>query len=147
MAIIELCPECGTVACPVPAETVTNLAGHSCIADTAQKWNACTNKECQVAYFSKEQTVLAAEINVGLWYKNDSDDVPVCYCSKLTRGEIKAAVIDGCKTIGEVRELTGKKITGKCRTENPLGQCCHNVFLKTIQDAKRINVPKEDGAQ
>jgi hypothetical protein len=147
MTIIELCPHCGTVAYPVPAETVTNCAGRSGFIDAAQKWNACTNRECQVAYFSKEKTVHAADINVRLWYKDEEGDVPICYCSKLTRDEIRNAVLRGCGTIDEVQEATGKDVTGKCLSENPLGQCCRNVFLKTIQDAKSINKSKEDGAQ
>lgn len=147
MAIIELCPQCGTVAYPVPNETVNNLAGRSGIIIGAQKWNACTNKECKVAYYSLEQTILVTDIDIRLWYKDDGGNVPICYCSKLSRDEIRNAVLHGCSTIDDVQNSTGKDITGKCLSENPLGQCCRNVFLRTIREAKGIIEPKEGGVQ
>lgn len=65
------------------------------------------------------------------------DDVPICYCSNLTEIEKFNAVRNGCKSIDDVQEYTDKNITGKCKTENPLGKCFRNVFLKAIEDAEK----------
>jgi bacterioferritin-associated ferredoxin len=135
MTITQLCPQCGTVAYPVPSAAVQAHTREPGPWDSAAKWFACTNKNCAVAYSSKGRTVYAADLDVSLWYKDDRDNVPVCYCSKLTRGEIKNAVRKGYRTIDEVQEFTGKNITGRCITENPLGECCRNVFLRTIQES------------
>ena len=56
----------------------------------------------------------------------------VCYCSAITKGEIKEAVDNGCSTINEVRDYLDKHTTGQCMTMNPTGQCCHKDFQKVI---------------
>ena len=67
--------------------------------------------------------------------KNDGDDALICYCSDITRGEIKNAVKSGCRTIADVRKHTNKNITGQCREKNPSGKCCENVFWNEIKKA------------
>ena len=67
--------------------------------------------------------------------ENDSDDGFICYCSELTRGEIKNAVKNGHQTIADVRKYTGKNITGQCAEKNPSGKCCGNEFLREIKKA------------
>lgn len=69
--------------------------------------------------------------------KRDSKDraVVICYCSELTRGEIQAAVKNGCRTIADVRKYTSKNITGQCAEKNPSGKCCGSEFLSEIKKA------------
>ena len=86
------------------------------------------------SYFSKHHTFMTTDLIKPLFFKDNGDNVPICYCSDLTRGEIKNAVKKGKRTISEVQKFTQKNITGLCEERNPLGKCCRNVFLKTTSD-------------
>ena len=67
--------------------------------------------------------------------KNNGDGDLICYCSELTRGEIKNAVKKGYQTIADVRKYTGKNLTGQCAEKNPSGKCCGSEFLMEIKKA------------
>ena len=71
-------------------------------------------------------------------FKSEGDDTVICYCSDLTRGEIKNAVKNDCRSIAEVRKYTNKNITGQCAQKNPSGKCCGNVFLNEIKKAELV---------
>jgi len=100
--------------------------------DSANKWNICINPGCECSYFSGKDIFRTSDLRKPLFFKDTSDNVPICYCSGLTRGEIKDAVRNGCKTLRDVQKYTKKNMTGHCDTRNPLGKCCRNVFLRTI---------------
>ncbi|MGL1892322.1 MAG: (2Fe-2S)-binding protein [Spirochaetaceae bacterium] len=61
-------------------------------------------------------------------------DDQVCYCSNITRVEIKEAVTHGANNISEVRSYLKKNITGNCKTTHPLGICCHKDFMSVIKE-------------
>ena len=132
MEIIQLCPICGSVGIKVPHETVKSISILKEEIDPSSKFSACLTNSCEVAYFFDNETIKISEVSVPFWYKDNSENVPICYCSKLTRKEIENAVSNGCKDIDAVQDFTGKHITGKCKTENPLGLCCRNVFLREM---------------
>lgn len=137
MEIIQICPVCCLPAVAVNAEAVKyNVIGSlQHLINLKIKWSICVNPACDCSYFSKTRNFRTADLNVPLFFKDKSDNVPICYCSDLTRGEIKNAVKNGCKSIDDVQNYTRKDITGMCKERNPLGKCCRNVFLKTISDA------------
>jgi bacterioferritin-associated ferredoxin len=133
---IQICPNCG-----FPAILVNDKAVKFNLNDIAKekfepnlKWSICNNPHCNCSYFSKKQVFTLNNLIKPLFFKDDRDNVPICYCSDLTRGEIKNAVKHGMKTIDEVQNFTQKNITGFCEERNPLGKCCRNVFLKTIKE-------------
>ena len=136
MKTIQICPKCGLPAIKVNKKAVKYNLRSSAKQDVEMKlkWHMCSNAGCECSYFSKEKIFTASDLNKGLFFKDKSDNVPVCYCSDLTRGEIKNAVENGCKTIGKVRTYTKKNITGDCKEKNPLGKCCNLIFLRTIKD-------------
>lgn len=142
MDIIQVCPVCGSVGVEVESKTVKCLVKSDLIAKQIKNknWSVCINSDCNAAYFNDEMIFKINEIKVPLWFKDLGSEVPICYCSVLTRGEIINAVKNGCKTIDEVQKYTGKNITGKCREENPLGKCCRNVFLKTMEENSKKSV-------
>ena len=135
MTIIPICPKCGTPAIPVSPEVVLHFAKTPPIPD--KRWSACVSATCPVAYFSKVQTIGKNELHQALWYKDGRQEVPICYCSQLTRGEIHAAVQNGATTIDEIQNMTRKNRTGHCQRENPLGGCCREAFLLEIGNAKK----------
>jgi len=129
------CPQCGSSSVAVPGRTVRYmLKDAECKQFKASdNYFLCTSPVCKTAYFSNEMIFDTDSLSVKIWYKNEGDYVPVCYCSDLTRGEIKHAVKNGCRTIADVRKYTGKNITGQCAEKNPVGKCCGNVFVKEIE--------------
>jgi bacterioferritin-associated ferredoxin len=135
MKVIKICPVCSNPAIEVPFETVSNLLKLEAMKsqlDSKEKYWVCTSPVCYVTYFCKTATFSAGDIKVPFWFKNHDVDIPICYCSKLTRAEITDAVKHGCATIDEVQAYTKKNITGNCLRENPLGNCCREVFLFTM---------------
>lgn len=137
MEIIQICPECGNPGISVPGTAVRynlNLTANVVIHSNI-KWSMCSNPNCTCSYFSKDHKYKTADLIKPLWFKNNGDNAPICYCSDLTRGEIKDAVKKGFQTINSVQKYTNKNITGLCEEKNPLGKCCRNVFLKTISES------------
>ena len=98
------------------------------------KWSICPNHDCDCSFFSKDIIFTTSDLIRPLFFKDNSDNIPICYCSDLTRGEIKNPVRNGCKTIDKVQNYTKKNITGFCEEKNSSGKCCRNVFLKTIRN-------------
>lgn len=139
MNIIEICPSCGKLGIEVESITVKSMLKDdlkSEFKDNVQ-WFICNGKNCDTVYFSNDKNYAKNDVRVLIWFKEHTDEVQICYCSNLTKKEIFNAVKDGCRTIDDVQNYTGKNITGKCLTENPLGKCCRNVFLKAIEDGKK----------
>ena len=136
MEIIQICPVCGAPGIGVKDLTVRyNLKNSKWILpDKRVKWSICPNPSCNCSYFNKYRKYSESDLINPLFFKDRGDNVPICYCSDLTRGEIKDAVKNDCKTIKDVQKYTKKDITGLCETRNPLGKCCKNAFLKTISN-------------
>lgn len=136
MEIIQICPICGIPAVGVNEKAVKyNLAASKKDSiPNETRWSVCVNPKCDCSYFSKKAIFKTTDIIKPLFFKDFSENVPICYCSNLTRGEIQNAVKNGCKTIDDVQNYTKKNITGLCEEINPLGKCCRNVFLLTIKE-------------
>ena len=139
MKLIQICPSCGQPGVRVREDAVKyNILNfkrkHK---DSNTKWNICINPVCDSSYFSNKDLFRTSDLKKPLFFKDSSDDVPICYCSGLTRGEIREAVQNGCKTIRDVQKYTKKSVTGHCETRNPLGKCCRNVFLRTISESSK----------
>jgi hypothetical protein len=134
MKLIQICSECGQPGVRVKEEAVrfNILNSKRKVKNSNTKWNLCINPDCECSYFCGKDFFKTSDLKRPLFFKDSSDNVPICYCSDLTRGEIKDAVRNGCKTIKEVQKFTKKNITGHCETRNPLGKCCRNVLLRTI---------------
>jgi bacterioferritin-associated ferredoxin len=136
MKIIQICPRCGQPGVKVNTKAVNYnlIIPPESESDIKLRWHACLNAECKCSYFSKDQEFTVSDLVRPLFYKDISDNVPVCYCSDLTRGEIKIAVERGCTSIGKVQKFTKKNITGHCEKMNPLGKCCKQVFQRIIKE-------------
>jgi len=134
---IDLCPKCKTKAGKVSYDTVDSLVKKKI---EKKDYLVCKNENCEVVYFNKTKVYRLSDLKVQVWFKNDSnEECPICYCSKLTRREIKTTVNKGYETIEGIREYTGKKTTGNCMTKNPLGRCCHKAFQKEIIKYKSLS--------
>lgn len=138
MKLIQICPQCGFPGIKVNKKAVQNNLKKTKQTgiDMNLKWSICSNPDCSGSYFSKGTVFSTSDLTKPLFYKNKSDKVPICYCAGLTRGEIKDAVANGYKSIKAVHKYTGKNVTGRCDERNPLGKCCRNVFVRTIEETK-----------
>lgn len=128
-----LCPQCGIKGKKVNIVTVKSLVQRAVKQNAS--YQICLNSECDVAYFNSDGSIFYSkkDLKVAIWYKDLEDDkVPICYCSNLTRAEIREAVDKGYTTASEIRKYTGKSITGNCLTKNPTGKCCHQALAKEI---------------
>jgi len=50
------------------------------------------------------------------------DDELVCYCSRVSKGRILAAMAAGARTLEDIKELTGACTISRCRELNPRGR-------------------------
>ncbi len=57
----------------------------------------------------------------------------ICYCDKVTKGDIVTAVSGGSKTLKGVIEVTGAMMHPNCRENNPKGSCCRDDILEVIK--------------
>jgi NAD(P)H-nitrite reductase large subunit len=57
------------------------------------------------------------------------DDELVCYCSKVSKGEILLAVRRGAATLAGIKAITGACAVGRCEEFNPRGRCCSKEIL------------------
>lgn len=134
--IFDICPSCSSPGINVNEEVVKHFSQFD--ISTNEKHFTCGNSNCNIAYFSEKTSILCSQLKESLWYKDKSLSVQICYCSNLTRYEILLAVYKGSKTIDDVQNSTNKDRTGFCKTENPVGGCCRNVFLFTIEQGKKL---------
>ncbi|AGB40910.1 NAD(P)H-nitrite reductase [Halobacteroides halobius DSM 5150] len=126
----NLCPQCDNLGRDINYTTVDSLVEKEI---EGKKYSVCLTENCEVVYFNNLAIYETTDLRVQVWFKEDStEDSPICYCSKLTRKEIKQAVAKGYNTVEEIREYTTKKLTGHCLTENPLGECCHQALQEEI---------------
>lgn len=135
-----LCPICGLEGKKVKIKTVKSLVKKD--VRESDSYQICLNSKCEIVYFNNHKSIYysLSDLNVKVWFKDVSDkNVPICYCSNLTRKEIREAVSKGYTTITEIRNYTGKNITGNCLTENPTGRCCHQALNKEIEKYSNEN--------
>lgn len=58
----------------------------------------------------------------------------ICYCDKVTKGDIVAAILAGAKTLKEVVAVTGAMAHPNCQGNNPKGICCGNDIMEVIKE-------------
>ncbi|ACX53018.1 BFD domain protein (2Fe-2S)-binding domain protein [Ammonifex degensii KC4] len=131
------CPGCGSEGIKVFPETVFNLLKDEAKKDFYENlYFACTNPSCDVAYFG-EDIYKVGSIKTAIWYKDKSDNVYLCYCNKVTRAAIKEAYLKVGADIKKILAQTGACGGGRCRTENPLGRCCHMTIKHYVQELEQ----------
>ncbi|MCS5422088.1 MULTISPECIES: (2Fe-2S)-binding protein [Psychrilyobacter] len=58
----------------------------------------------------------------------------ICYCDKVTKGDIASAVFKGAKTLKEVVAVTGAMMNPDCERNNPKGICCGKDIVELIKE-------------
>lgn len=57
----------------------------------------------------------------------------ICYCDKVAKGDIIAAIFGGAKTLKEVITITGAMKNSNCKEKNPKSVCCGDDILELIK--------------
>ena len=58
----------------------------------------------------------------------------ICYCDKVTKGDIVTAVMEGAKTLKDVISVTGAMKHINCEENNPTGKCCGDDIVEVIKE-------------
>ncbi len=64
---------------------------------------------------------------------SENQDPMVCYCGRVTRSQIIAAIRAGAKTLKEIQKVTGAGVGNRCRELNPKGVCCIPDIVAIIE--------------
>ncbi len=63
----------------------------------------------------------------------------VCYCDRVSKGEIIAALEQGARTLSDIKRMTGACTSCRCKELNPKGRCCSQdiaLLVKEYLDAE-----------
>ncbi len=123
MAIVKICPHCGSIVVPVPILPVKTYLKEQFVKELPLEadWHVCPNQKCPVTYFTKGIISTINDLTTSLWFKNKGPDAPICYCASITRGDIETAVRAGHTTIKAIRTSLDKNLPCDCKKLNPLG--------------------------
>ena len=122
------CPRSNTLSRHVHRRTLEHLLKPEKIeAIQHVPYYCCIEPHCEIVYFSVEfdSVFTVDDLTVKVFAKDQSDDVPVCYCFAWTRERIKKQLVETGRStaLAEIsREV--KAGTCACDVKNPKGDCC-----------------------
>lgn len=56
----------------------------------------------------------------------------ICYCRMVSRETIEKAIIDGAKSLDDIRWSTEACKDNRCAVTHPKGECCEHQIKKMI---------------
>jgi len=57
----------------------------------------------------------------------------ICYCSNVSKDEILRAIINGAKTLDDIRIATKACTIGRCKEFSPHKKCCSSEILGLLK--------------
>lgn len=136
------CPTCNGEAKEVSGRTVRHFIIDSLIDKVNESnYRICLDEDCEVVYYDLDKNIIfkKQDMKIPIWYKKDADPKYICYCNHVTEEQIINAVLnDGAKNIKDIIKITGAMKNGKCKINNPLGECCGPIIQETIN--KILNI-------
>lgn len=131
----QICPACGQPTIKVKENALRNQVINPDNLDGEKgKWQACVNKECDTVYTKNSIEIKKNELQNAVFFKAKTDETIICYCYKITQGDIKLAIGNGCQSTSEVYKFLKRSKKGSCETNNPLGRSCSNVLKYTFNE-------------
>lgn len=143
-AVRTECPSCGEKGKNVQLITLKSLLQASPL-ETIEPENSylfCSNPACSIVYFSRNhsQTFVENDLKVPVYQKNQSVDVPVCYCFEWTRERLLQTVNTNQKPASQIKAHVQAGRCG-CEVNNPQGACCLGNVNDFIRGFKEIKKP------
>ena len=133
----NVCPVCKSEGVRVENITVKHIVNDELLVND-ETYHLCMDENCDVVYFDSKNGAYfdKQQVKVPIWFKKDVNPKYICYCNKVTEGQIIDAVTkQGAKSLKDVVRLTGAMKNGRCEINNPLGKCCSPIILETIKKA------------
>lgn len=133
----NVCPVCKSEGVRVETITVKHIVNDELLVND-ETYHLCMDENCDVVYFDSKNGAYfdKQQVKVPIWFKKDVNPKYICYCNKVTEGQIIDAVTkQGAKSLKDVVRLTGAMKNGRCEINNPLGKCCSPIILETIKKA------------
>jgi hypothetical protein len=139
-AVKTECPSCGEKGKNVQHLTLKSLLKASAL-ETIEPENSyvfCSNPACSFVYFSgnHSQTFVKNDLKVQVYQKNQSADVPVCYCFDWTRERLLQTIGTDQKPADQIKAHVQAGRCG-CEVNNPQGACCLgnvNAFVRGLKE-------------
>jgi bacterioferritin-associated ferredoxin len=66
----------------------------------------------------------------------------ICYCGKVTKSEIEAAIFKGARKLKDIQEATGACLGNQCKDVNPKGRCCSTEINLMLNDKNKGQSPR-----
>lgn len=137
------CPKCDKVGDLVPNTVFrSNLKSESRLILERQTNNfICRDVDCEIAYYNRENYVLAKDLKRDLWYKTFSTKTIACYCNNIDKEQVKEAYLK--YNLTSWKQITShyrKKIIENCEFINPTGICCRSEFRKIVDEIKKAEL-------
>jgi len=130
------CPECGQRGLkvkPITLDSMLSLEDLQGVRREAVRF--CSTLSCPLAYYGPENLRFTVEqVKVPIYQKDRSDEVPVCYCFEVSRGEAKRAL--AAHQGGELYDAVtarAKQEGCDCETMNPQGSCCFGNLRRLLE--------------
>lgn len=142
------CPQCQTPGQPV--ELITPR--HTLKSEFRNKLNEnnhyhfCENRDCTTVYFSGDglQHFTTTQLINRVTCKDASDEAPLCYCFKITKGDaLKEYRETGKSTVIQQIEQKMAEKSCFCDKSNPRGLCCTDEINNWLK-AQGIEQPNDD---
>lgn len=131
-----VCPVCGKKGEFIPEETVAAMTEGSMRRPAEGiRYLLCRTSSCNVTYYPEKggDYFEKTDIAVPLWFKDNDEDIPVCYCHGISGKDIREARLKGASTFAEVMEHFGRStISTECRIKNPCGCSCSGDIARYI---------------
>lgn len=132
------CPVCGRQGQSVPLTAVKNLLKEGLRNQMKDgEYRLCTNPECVAVYYNPAQGQVfdTNAVRVRVWLKDSGDNIPLCYCRNISRGQVKAAWQNGARTYSDVVKAAGvEQERCNCQYENPAGKCCSGTIKGYLEE-------------
>jgi len=132
------CPVTGVKGKVVKMVTLKALLQPRALAkiEPDSTYRFCPDPSCDVVYFSEAQLYYTSDIKVSVFQKDESSDVPVCYCFGHSRADVLFSVANGSDLEASIVGHIKARRCG-CEVNNPQGSCCLSN-VKTLIGQRKI---------
>lgn len=143
------CPSCSSKGRKLSLRTLLAFAKQEDLRqlNTQSQWYLCTSSDCQIGYFSSNETISTASMLEVPFHKGTSLQRKVCFCFGYSVKDLDEDIrTKGVSSIEpSIREACQKGLQS-CETLNPQGRCCLgniNSILRNYRDGGDPN--KDEG--
>jgi len=140
--VADICAECGekgTMVDPITLKAL--LAAEGLRRGVPPNPRFCASANCPVVYFDRGVVFTEADLVVPVHAKHPADDdVPVCYCFRITPATLERQIAIGGKSTAR-DEIAALVRAGRCACEvkNPKGTCCLGDLARAEQQRPGVS--------